>query len=369
VSAERTSGQIWSRTAAIVVFAWVVAGSLLAGQAWVSGSLHAGSAEFVSGRRALTIWLTWAALGALLTPIALALVARWPLERGNLRRSLALHAAASLGLALLHLALFAVLAPSIGATSAGPTWWATFTRLLRTALLLDLPAFWMVWLVAAAVRARRWAAAAREREGRELRLEAELAAARLEALRSQLEPHFLFNALNTVAILMREDVDAAERVLLSLSALLRRALEAANEREVPLRDEVSFLEAYLAIERTRFGERLRSSIEVEPQLMDARVPVLVLQPLVENAVRHGLADRVDGEIRVTAARHGDRLRLTVSDNGRGLDAPPAERIGLANTRSRLELLYGEGQSVELSTPGHGGFSVTLSIPFRVAAAA
>jgi two-component system LytT family sensor kinase len=261
----------------------------------------------------------------------------------------------------LNLALFAAI------VGKGWDWFGTFRLFLGNAYLLNVPVY---WLLAAGIYALRIAQQARERERRALKLEAQLSEARLLALRAQLEPHFLFNALNTIAVLMREDVDAADRVLALLSRLLRRVLDAASAPEVQLRQEVEFLEAYLAIEQARFPHRLSFHVDVDPQLLDARVPSLILQPLVENAVRHGVAARTAaGRIEVAASREDEMLLVTVRDDGPGMADDAQEGIGLSNTRSRLELLYGKRHSFRLDRAEGGGLQIALAIPLQAAAAA
>jgi hypothetical protein len=250
----------------IVLVAWILAGLLLATQAWVSGALRE---EPVAWLQAAAIWLTWAGLWALVTPLVFELATRFPVERRRFFRATIFHLSFGIALAALNLAAFSVLAPHIGATSAEPTWLETFARLLRSAFLLNVPVY---GLIVGAAHALRLTRSAREHDLRALQLETQLADARLLALRAQLQPHFLFNSLNTIAVLMREDVDAAERVLVLLSNLLRRALEISASQEVDLRDELAFLEAYLGIEKARFPDRLTYTLDVEPPLLDARVP-------------------------------------------------------------------------------------------------
>lgn len=203
---------------------------------------------------------------------------------------------------------------------------------------------------------------ARERELRSLALEAGLAKARLEALRMQLQPHFLFNSLNAIAELVHRDPEAADAMLVALGDLLRLTLETSGEQELPLRRELEFVERYLAIEKVRLGERLEIRLDVDPDTREALVPVFLLQPLVENAVRHGLEPQASGgTLLVRAHREGELLRLTVSDNGIGFPAgkPPAEGIGHSNTRARLAEIHGSAASMTL----HNGRGVTVDISF------
>ena len=232
--------------------------------------------------------------------------------------------------------------------------------------------YWvLVGVVLGIVYYRRY----RERELRASQLEARLAQARLEALKMQLHPHFLFNTLNGISALMHRDVEAADRMLVRLSDLLRMTLESGDAQETSLKQELEFLNAYLEIEKTRFGDRLTVDMQVDPETLDARVPTLILQPLVENAIRHGIAPQVEpGRIELRAQRRNGRLCLQVSDNGAGLPEGTGdalrEGVGLSNTRARLAQLYGEDYRFELEN-GKGsangrekGLRVTVEIPYR-----
>lgn len=211
---------------------------------------------------------------------------------------------------------------------------------------------------------------ARDRELRSLELEAQLAQAQIMALRMQLNPHFLFNTLNTIAMLVREsDNDRAVRMLAGLGSLLRHVLEDIGRQQVPLSEEIEFIQRYLDIEGLRFEDRLRVRIDVEPGLFDALVPNLILQPLVENAIRHGIARRgAAGHLRITATQDHKRILLSVRDDGPGLGEDAASGgkagVGLENTRARLHRLYGaEGQLKVMDADG-GGVIAVVSFPLE-----
>lgn len=207
----------------------------------------------------------------------------------------------------------------------------------------------------------------RERELRTTQLEGQLAQAQLTALKMQLHPHFLFNTLNSISALVRKDPDQADRMIARLSDLLRITLESAGTQEVSLREEQAFLEHYLEIEQIRFADRLTVSFRMDPETLDARVPNLILQPLVEIAIRHGIAPRpTPGRIEIRSERVGEHLRLTVSDDGPGLptgDGLPREGVGLRTTRERLEKRFGPDHRFALHSPPDGGLTVSLLLPF------
>jgi sensor histidine kinase YesM len=219
----------------------------------------------------------------------------------------------------------------------------------------------------------------REREVQAAELAAQLAQAQLQALRMQLNPHFLFNALNAVSSLMLKDVVAANKMISRLGDLLRLTLEKSGQQEVPLQQEIEFLRRYLEIEQIRFGDRLQLKMDIEPSTLEAAVPNLILQPLVENAIHHAIEPQeTTGQIQLRSVRENGRLVLQVSDNGPGLpqeilqtagaSSDTRERIGLNNTRERLRKLYGENQQFGLTGNAMGGVTASLSIPFRLAPA-
>jgi two-component sensor histidine kinase len=208
----------------------------------------------------------------------------------------------------------------------------------------------------------------RERERRAVLLESHLAKARLCALQAQLQPHFLFNALNAVATLLRRDPRAAQEALTSFSELLRLALSQSEKQEVSLREDLLFVERYVEIQQTRLGERLRFEQCVDSSALDCLVPTLFLQPLVENAIRHGIEPSSSpGLVRIVVAPNGERLQLSVEDNGVGIAAEEQQHntgIGMSNLRARLDALYGGEHKVEVVPRAGGGVMMRLEIPLR-----
>jgi LytS/YehU family sensor histidine kinase len=237
----------------------------------------------------------------------------------------------------------------------GPEWF------YRLRLPLHLP----VWfIVIAASHALYFYRRGQEKERQALELAAGLAQARLDALKMQIQPHFLFNALNSIAALVHKDPAAADEMIGALSEFLRCTLAGSARQEVPLLEELEFVRRYLAIELVRFGDRLQCELDVPPETFGALVPMLILQPLVENAVRHGLST-VSGPASLTirARREREMLRIVVADNGPGPGSGGGEGIGLANTRARLRELHGDKSRVEIRTDG--GCTVEINLPFRI----
>ena len=227
------------------------------------------------------------------------------------------------------------------------------------------------WMISAAYHAVAYHREVREREASGARLQVSLARARLESLEGRLHPHFLFNTLNAIAALIREDPPAAERMVADLSELLRAALGAEPGREVTLARELELLGRYVAIQQARFQDRLRVSVEADHETLRAVVPHLVLQPLVENAIRHGIAPRESGgAVWVRARRDGDVLRLLVQDDGVGYGRAPASQgsgFGLSGTRARLAHLYGERGVLRVDGDLPNGTLVTVELPFHTSA--
>jgi two-component system LytT family sensor kinase len=230
------------------------------------------------------------------------------------------------------------------------------------------------WVALGSVHAVRYHAEFRQKAVTASQLESQLARAQLHALRAQLHPHFLFNTLNSIAVLMRRDVESAETMLHRLSDLLRVTLDHSTALHVSLKQELDFLKRYLEIEQVRFQDRLTVAFDVDPAVLDTRVPYMLLQPLVENALRHGIAQRTTaGRLEVSVHPRGDLLRIQVRDDGPGMVVETADDsgdgIGLHNTRSRLEKLYGARHDFVLRNLAGGGLEVDLKIPLRAGVAA
>lgn len=293
--------------------------------------------------RQLSEWWLW----ALLTPLIVWLARRFPLQGTRWRRSLLVHALAGTALA-------------IAKTMADRAVFALLTGFWMYFLLSTLAFQFVVYAaIVAAAHGLEYYRRSRERE----QLERRLAETRLQLLNMQLQPHFLFNTLNTIAELVHEDPDAADRMITALSDLLRRTLELGSTQEIPLDTELRLLEMYLDIQKTRFGDRLNVRVTIDERARGAHVPMLLLQPIVENAIRHGLAGRLDVRVR----HDGNWLLIDVTDEGQGA-ADDALRgrsgIGLGNTRERLAALYGPAASLELANVPGGGARATVRLPAR-----
>jgi two-component system, LytTR family, sensor kinase len=320
-------------------------------------TMESGAGRPVEWELALRSAMTTAYLWIPLTVLALWLAERFPLEASRWKTHLGVHVLAGIVVCVVRAGAVVVLNPWVGWYAELPPFGAVLTRSFANNLFL-------YWMLTGAAHALHYARRAQQRE-------TQLAEARLHALKAQIHPHFLFNTLNTVTSYVHDDPDTAERIIARLSELLRHTLESADTHEVSLDEELEALSPYLEIEQIRFEERLSVRWRVDAAARRARVPHLLLQPLVENAVRHGIAPRgAGGTIEISAERDGDRLRLRVSDDGVG--RPPGARgptglgVGLTNTRARLQQLYGDDHGFEVVAGADGGFSVTIRLPFRPA---
>jgi len=311
--------------------------------------------------QALGINLTFYYLWALTTPLVMAMAKRFRFESGRWHLSLLAHLLVSASVTAIQifigeaiLTLLSIRSPDLVAN-------------IRTSFIVNfqtsLPTYWLMLFVYLTFD---YYAKYRDREVRAAQLSAQLSHAQLQALKMQLRPHFLFNTLNSISSLMYRDVEAADAMLARLSEFLRLTLDRDLDQEVTLEDELRYVLSYLEIEKIRFEDRLTVHVDVENGSETACVPSLALQPLVENAIRHGIAPRArGGAITIKARRSGENLEISVADDGIG-QAPEGvrEHVGLANTRARLRHLYGDRHQFSFSDCESGGFVVDIVIPFR-----
>ena len=309
-------------------------------------------------------WYIW----GILFPLIWGFTKRYPLERRSLVLRLPINLAFAFLMTFVYLLLSLIKDEIIQAFGPGSFSLLRAVKVLPDYLFSGIEYYLLIYFAMAALNhAVAYYARFREKEVKTSRMEAQLVLAHLEVLKMQLHPHFLFNTLNAISALMHRDVDAADRMISLLSDLLRRALDDDNRHQVPLGEEIEFLERYLAIERIRFRDRLSVEIEIEPPSSRAQVPRLILQPLVENSIRHGIAMRsAAGRVGVYARCNGDRLDVRVCDDGPGIGNASnlREGVGLANTKARLEQIYGADYLFELRTAEIGGLEVHLELPFE-----
>ncbi len=344
---------------------WCAGGLFEASQAvlimrFAEGRHHAWLPLFVTE---LAAWLPW----ALATPWIISLARRYPIIRGTSVRSIAV-----------HLAAFA----SIGVVAEA--WSTQLHRLAQSWVGREPPTFWdawgttllyqaMIYLIAyALILTITYLVDSRENIARQMtetaRLNEELSKAQLAALRRQMEPHFMFNTLNSIAGLVRDHRnESAVNMIVGLSEFLRRASESSHRSQVTLAEEVEYLQRYVDIQQVRFGDRLRVSVDIPEDLLNALVPNLLLQPLVENAIKHGIAKRVaGGNVRVTGTRRDGSVCVSVYNDGPGFsrDWQTNGGVGLANLRTRLEILHGAASDLQMKSAGENGVEVLVTLPLR-----
>ncbi|HVF31119.1 MAG TPA: histidine kinase [Pyrinomonadaceae bacterium] len=317
--------------------------------------------------------LTWQLVSGYIwfgiSPVILMLAKRFPLDKGKWKTSLPLHIVACVAICLTQLAINALVLPQMGYPANRE--FPNFFEAYKFFVLVNLHLSFLIYMAVVGI----WSAYSyyqryRERELQASQLEARLAQSRLQVLKMQLHPHFLFNTLNAISELIYKDPESADRMLTDLSDLLRLSFENLEVQEIPLKQELEFLEKYLEIEQMRFQDRLSINMRISPDTLDASVPNMILQPLVENAIKHGIAPRSSGgRIDINAVRSNGHLQIDVSDDGLGVpfgdvDNLP-EGVGLSNTRRRLKHLYGDKHRFDLTQLEKGGLGVSLEIPFRV----
>jgi two-component system, LytTR family, sensor kinase len=357
---------------AMYFLAWTAAGLFYISQDFMTRLSHN---ESIPWRNVVTGWMTAMYICAAFTPAILWLGRRWPVERAPARRAIVLHLGVSIVFSLVSTAMEVPLLAALGMLPAlaGPMSFARdFWILLPYDLHGGIIRYWAVVGLQALFRSNREARRS-EREALELKVHSsqlaeQLTSAQLSALKMQLHPHFLFNTLGAIMVLVRQGKGReAETMLSRLSDLLRHTLDDVEAQEVPLWRELDFLRLYLSIEQVRFEDRLRVLIEAGPEVSDALVPHMALQPIVENAVRHGLGQSEQPVlIHVSVSRVSGHLALTVTDDGPGCPAAVFEEkgIGLTNTRNRLQRLYGAGATLSAENRLPRGVQVTMTLPYR-----
>jgi two-component system LytT family sensor kinase len=309
-------------------------------------------------------WIPW----GFLMPMLIAFVRRFPFYKSDWFFSMAVHLAGSIVMAFAQLGLAVGLNRamlSLGLIGAPAL---SFPKFAAEYFNMSVLTYWILALTIAGIDSQR---KYRDREVRALELETELAKAQLQSLKTQIEPHFLFNTLHAVSGLVYRDPKAADTVLSRLSRLIRSTLEFSEDQEIPFEREVDILKAYIEIMIFRFGDRIKVETDIAPDTLQAWAPSFLLQPLVENAFRHGILPKIDGgTVRVRSLRRDGRLVVGVSDDGLGFAkdaiARAAPGLGLTNIRKRLEMLYGARHEFLIRNGPEGGAEITVAIPFREA---
>jgi len=358
---------VWRRPLvrlALIWLCWTFIGLVFTSQLYF-GALR--SEQPMPWSRAAFTQFTFSYLWALATPLVLWLSSRFQIERQNWRRNLLIHFFFSLILVFVVSSAHQIIVYlNYGYPQGRPY---RFANTLGSVSYNASENFAIYGLIILLCHSFGYYSRYRKGELKSAQLESMLAQAELQSLKMQLHPHFLFNTLHSISALLHSDVEAARKMLVRLGDFLRFTLENAGTQEVSVQQEMEFLKGYLEIEQIRFQDRLTIRIDVEPQALDIKVPNLILQPIVENAIRHGIAPRsTPGLIEICVKRENSMLRIEVRDNGPGLPVNHSciklfkGGLGLANTRARLQQLYGAAHRFELENNPAGGLTVTLEVP-------
>ena len=351
-----------------VIAAWAVLGLIYAGPIYIETEAeNMGHSPWRIFSWGVLIWLAWAPL----TPVIVWLARKFPLIDENWKQSILIHLPAFLLVSALHSAAATAITLAVNPFDSMGTspeeFWPRFFGRIKGSFGSDLLIYGAVIGIGYAFDYYR---KYRERELLTSQLEAQLAQAQLDSLRMQLHPHFLFNTLNGIVGLVRDNKNqAAVSMLVGLSDLLRHTLEHSTRQEVELREEINFIKLYLSIQQMRFSDRLQIEFDIDPSTTKMMVPNLILQPLTENAVRHGIGRSTGpGMIGISSHVESDYLRLTVYDNGAGLpdnwQLNGNRGIGLANTAARLQQLYDDNHRFDIRNRNNGGVEVVIEIPLR-----
>ena len=348
----------------LILCGWTIVALLFAAQQILVEKVQGAHVNWVvEATLVLADWYIWAAC----TPLVIGLAKRFPLTGPRLARHIALHTILSLIMAPLASVIEYFL--SLGLLRfafhiTGPDVYRFVSSLGVGVLFMSFTGILTYWLVMGLYQSMHFYQVAMERQTIAAQLETQLSHAELENLKSQLHPHFLFNSLHAIGVLMQEDVDAAGRLLVSLGDLLRMALE-RRDNEITLQSELEFVGKYLEIEQTRFHDRLKVHMDIPPDLLGVYVPSLALQPLVENAIKHGFSvDSTASQLEIAAKLHHGRVWLRVRDDGPGPAPLLRFGVGLSNVQSRLKQLYGDQSSLELTGGDGRGCEAIITIPLR-----
>ncbi len=351
---------------ALICGIWIFIGVVFTLQGYFSSYRSERPMKFVDS---LYLQMTWAIVWAFATPLVLLAAAKLPIERNNWIRSTLLHIPLCLVLSVLVTALGRVLIwLNFGYRVGKPLTFESVTNFVVANFSEGIGIYLLIAVTSYAFSYYR-----RYRQGqlRTFQLEAQLSQAQLHALKMQLHPHFLFNTLHSISALLNKDPQSSRKMITRLGDFLRLTLENSGTQEVTLQTEMEFLTCYLEIERIRFQDRLVTRIDLDEDTLDAKVPNLILQPIVENAIRHAVAPRsTPGLIEIQAKQEGTKLRIQVRDNGPGISEHPTSEsvftkgLGLTNTGTRLKQLYGTAHLFDLSNSPEGGLVVTMEIPFH-----
>ncbi len=360
---------VWTPPVRLVLGAATALGIFSALQAYRLSTLTIKDGMNVEVGRLLILNLAFWYVPAAVTPLIFRISSRYKREGAAWLPALGAHALAVAAFSVAHVACMIGVRAILWPVPASLSWTTYIQRQYLTNLDWTLMTYAAIAGLSYAVVYHR---ESQERALKAAHLEARLAEARLKTLEAELHPHFLFNTLHAISTLIHVQPDAADQMISRLSDLLRITFARSGAARIPLQEELEFLQKYLEIEETRFQDRLTVSYDIDPKTLDAEVPRMILQPLVENAIKHGVAPtNAPGWIRIVAARDGAALRLEVRDNGVGLSGGARAKlhggVGLANTRDRLECLYGEAHALEFFEAGEG-LTVRMRIPFSRMAA-
>ncbi|HKX27381.1 MAG TPA: histidine kinase [Blastocatellia bacterium] len=356
--------RVRSRRWLLILGIWMLPGLYFAFQVYLQRAFDQEPLTFMQALwRGLIFWLLW----AISSPLILWLARMFPIPRREWLDGLLFHLPAGFIFSLAHLLCYVLIISWLShgfPPSSLSELLAEFQPIFTSSF-----AWWSLvyWTILIATYAFDYYGRYQDGAIKASQLEAQLAQAQLQTLKMQLHPHFLFNTLHSISALLREDPEAADQMIARLGDFLRMTLQNSGEQVTTLEKELGFLRCYLEIEQIRFQDRLETRFEVDPAAMDAHIPNLLLQPIVENAIRHGVAARQNrGAISIRARRDHSRLLVQVEDNGPGLSTPGDNKqgVGLTNTRARLQHLYGEDFRCEMNNVAEGGLVVTLEFPLQ-----